>query len=189
MRALSITTFLLLGLGSVSIYASAAELPFWNGNPLAPAREALEPQREAAPPAPGLLCVLGVLTASLPALGKGRHAVRVKPTPSTGTWGRALEIAFLLDVILVGGLLAFLWVLSTSTISADDAFQVQTVGSLFAALLLEAALGSLMAVMLLFVEKTRALYCSTLTLHVAEVAILVLIYVTGTNASIQLPWN
>ena len=95
------------------------------------------------------------------------------------SWGQALEITFLVNVVLVGGLLFLLWFLADPSFGSSTA--PRTMGALFAASILEVTLGTVLAVLLFFFKKTKVLYFSTLVTHVTEVVVLGLVFALGTN--------
>jgi len=97
------------------------------------------------------------------------------------SWSTAGEVAFVLNVGLVGALLGILWFRMPAANAMGSASDGQEFGMLFGTGLLEAVLGTVLAVVLFFLAKRRALYFSLLVAHVAEVITLGTIFFFGTN--------
>ena len=90
-----------------------------------------------------------------------------------GAWGRLLQVAFLLNVLLAAVLI--LAVSIASRRSAPDG----TVGHIFLLACLVAGLGSILALTLILVRKRRLVFAATLALHLVEAGSLTAVYLKG----------
>jgi hypothetical protein len=97
------------------------------------------------------------------------------------SWGRILQLALVADVTLVAAVILILF-LPTLGWPADFALSTSTMGALYVAGILEAALGSSIILALLAVPKSRGVYLSSVVVHVVEIGLLGAIFYLGTRA-------
>ena len=91
---------------------------------------------------------------------------------------RVLEVAFMINVLLVAGILAVFAAYALGWVLIDDMTTV-TLGALFCVALLEALVGIALAVLLARRSRSRKLYFSILSAHLVEVSLLGAILFVG----------
>ncbi len=91
---------------------------------------------------------------------------------------RVLEAAFIINVLLVAGILASFVAFAMGWVLIDDMTTV-TLGALLAVALLEAIVGIALAVLLARRSRSRKLYFSILSAHLVEVSLLGAILFVG----------
>lgn len=84
---------------------------------------------------------------------------------------RVLEVAFVVNVILVGAILAAFVAYPCGWVVNDDMTRI-TLGALLGIALLEVFVGIVLAVVLALRSRSRKLYYSVLSAHLAEVSLL-----------------
>ena len=97
------------------------------------------------------------------------------------SWGRVLQLALVADVTLVAAVIALL-LLPSFGWPPDFSLSASATGALFMAGLLEAALGSCIVLALLAVPKSKAVFFSSVLVHVAEIGLLGAVFYLGTRA-------
>ena len=91
---------------------------------------------------------------------------------------RVLEAAFMINVLLVAGILAVFVAYASGWVLIDDMTTV-TLGALLGVALLEALVGITLAVLLARRSRSRKLYLSILSAHLVEVTLLGAILFVG----------
>ena len=99
---------------------------------------------------------------------------------SRDAWARILQLALLLDIALVGGVI-FLLMLPQLGWYPSFAPSPPALGALYLAGMLEAAVGTVIVLVLCFFEKSRLIFASTVLVHVAELGLLGWIFFLGTR--------
>lgn len=95
-------------------------------------------------------------------------------------WGQAVQAAFLFDVIIVGGVLLFLFLAVLGWYPKEEP-SASLMGALYLVGAMEAALGTLLAITLFFLRKPIFLFASTVVAHVAEVGLLSVLFFLGST--------
>jgi hypothetical protein len=151
----------------------------------APGSQALSLERALAPfehmtPASRLL-LGGAGVAFLLALALGSSSSRGSfLRPPSVAWGEAVQAAFLFDVVIVGAVLLFFFLAALGVYPREEpSFSVM--GALYVVGVLEAALGTLLAITLFFLRKPIFLFTSTVVAHVAEVGLLSVLFFLGST--------
>ena len=179
MRVFLSTFFFVVAITCCYLFATGATYPPWEWGRTEFLERVLAPFQVFSFVS-GLLVLTAVVAFLLSLLCFECEGKTVADQCSRRSWGVALEIAFLLNVLIVGGVLTLLWFLAQSGASGPPA-GTHTLGSLFTAGLLEVVLGTFLAAVLFFLGKSRALYYSILTAHVAELILLGAIFLMGSG--------
>jgi hypothetical protein len=177
MRVLLSTFFFVVAIACCYLFATGAKNPPWEWSQADFLERVLAPFQVFSLFS-GLLVLTAVIAFLLSLLCFECKGKNIANPSSRRSWGVALEIAFLLNVFLVAAVLGLLWLLVKPDSPGTPA-AMETMGSLFAAVLLEVVLGTILAVVLFFLGKFRALYYSTLTAHIAELIVLGTIFLSG----------
>ncbi len=124
-----------------------------------------------------LLCLQGAFVAFLMAMFFKLSTRTWRENPEE-TWSHLLETAFGVNVLFIGGILIVFLAYGCGWVSVDN-LTTGTLGALLGVALLEAALGVVLAVLLAFRTKSRTLYFSALSAHLAELSLLGIILFMG----------
>ena len=98
-------------------------------------------------------------------------SVKTRSNNSRDIRNRVLEAAFLINVLLVAGILAVFAAYGSGWVLTDDMTTV-TLGALFAVAVLEALVGIALAAVLARRSRSRKLYFSILSAHLVQVSLL-----------------
>ena len=140
------------------------------------------PDRAAAPFRDMTPLSAGVLGTAIIALTLALVVPGEFSTPrSRDAWARILQVALLLDIALVGGVLVLL-MLPQLGWYPSFAPSAPALGALYLAGMLEAAVGTVLILVLCFFDKSRLIFASTVLVHVAELGLLGWIFFLGTRA-------
>ena len=176
MRTAFFTLFLICGAFCIYLFAIGATYPPWEWNSPAFLERFLAPFQYFSFVS-GLLVVAGLLAFLLSLLCFESRDNAKQEGLARKTWGRAMEISFLLNTVLVAGLLAL-----TTLLTLNPSEALGDVGTLFVAVLVELGLGTFLAILLVFYRRGTRLYLSTLTLHLLEVVAVSAVFVFGSGA-------
>ena len=97
------------------------------------------------------------------------------------SWSRVFQVAFLSEVVLVAAILLLLFLAGSGCLPGTQP-AVHTLGALYVVAIAEAALGTLLAVGLLFVRRSTFLYLSTVAIHAVELCLIGVVFFLGYSA-------